>query len=292
MLAKATFRKQAVQGFIIFVGATLTAFGTKYIFDPAGLVTGGVSGLSIIIRQLSETWLPFTIPLWLSSILLNVPIFAFAAVTSGLRSILRTGAVWLIMTVELYFFPDCTLFPDSNLLLICVYGAVVYGAAVGLLISARATSGGTDLLAYTLHRYFRHINLGRMIQIIDGLIVVAGAIVFSVEHTLFAVICVYLTGRVTDYIINTGRSAKAALIISRQSDKIAAGIMRDLNRGVTGLSGTGMFTGEDKKVLLCICSKRDIVSIKDIVRECDPEAFVVVADAAEVMGEGFIQEWT
>ncbi|MDO4632906.1 MAG: YitT family protein [Eubacteriales bacterium] len=271
-------------------GATLTAFATKYIYDPSGLVTGGVSGLCIIIRQLSDTWFGWPVPLWLSNTLLNIPIFLFAIWSSGWKGILRTAAVWLLMTVELAWFPDAALIPD-NLLLVTIYGGICFGAGCGLLLSAEATSGGTDLLGYTLHRYIRSVSVGRLIQILDGCVVAAGALVFGIERTLIAVISVYVMGKVIDAVVSRGRSAKMALIISEESEKIASEIMSSLDRGVTGLKGQGMYTSKDKTVLVCICSNRDIVSIKDIVSKYDSKAFFTVTNVSEAMGEGFVEEW-
>lgn len=279
----------AKDGLFLFLGATLIAVGTKYVYDPAGLVTGGVSGLSIVIRELSGKS-GREIPLWLSSIFLNIPIFLLAFRTDGLRNILRSSLVWLALTVELYLLPTSTLSGD-NLLLVAIYGAICFGVGTGLLIQARATSGGTDMLGYSLHHYFRHISMGRIIQIVDGVVVLIGAVVFNLEHTLYAVISVYIMGKVTDYVLNTGKSAKMALIISDQNEKIALDILEEVSRGVTGLRGKGMYTGEGRIILICICSTRDIVNIKDIVREYDKKAFLVVADVAEALGEGFIEDW-
>ena len=290
MKKKVSWKYRIRDYFIMVIGATLIAFGTKYIYDPAGLVTGGVSGLSIVIRELSQRYMGTVIPLWLSNIILNVPIFALALFTNGARNILRTVFVWAVMTAELYFFPNRVFIPD-NLLLVAVYGAIFYGVGTGLLIQAQSTSGGSDMLGYSLHQYFRSISIGRIIQVIDGIVVVTGAIVFNIEHTLYAIISVYIMGKITDYIISSGRSARMALIISDKSSLIASDILEQLDRGVTGLKGKGMYTGDDKVILICICSTRDIVSIKDIVREYDRNAFFVVADVAEAMGEGFLEDW-
>ena len=290
MNRKNTVKKVLQDGLILFIGATLTAFGTKYIYDPSGMVTGGVSGLSIVLRYVSSNYLGFEIPLWMGSILLNLPIFLLALYTDGKKNIARTAVVWVIMTLELYLFPDYR-FIEDNLLLIAIYGGLSFGVGTGLLLRAGATSGGTDMLGKSLHHYFPQVTMGRMIQILDGCVVLIGAAVFHVERTLFAILSVYVMGRVTDYVLDTGKSAKMAMIISEQNDSIAKEILRELDRGVTALNGTGMYTGEPKKVLVCICSRRDLVVIKNIVTEYDPKAFFTVGDVSEVMGEGFMEDW-
>lgn len=276
---------------VIFLGSTLMAFAVKYIFDPAGLVTGGVSGLTIIIKDLSGRFFGYEIPLWVSNVVLNVPIFLFAIKTDGLKSVLRTGLSWVIMSAELAIFPEWSFVPD-NLLLVALYGGLCFGAATGILLSARATSGGTDMLGNSLHKYFRQYSMGRIIQVLDGIIVVLGAVVFDIEHTLFAIISVYVMGRVTDKVLDRGKRAKMAFIISEKNQEIAHEIMTELDRGVTALHGKGMYQGEEREVLFCICSKRDIVDIKDIVRDYDKNAFFIIGSASEVLGEGFIENWT
>ena len=281
MKNKRNVRRLVLDVLLMIIGATLTAVSTKYIYDPAGLVTGGVSGLSIIARSVSARYLAREIPLWLSSIIFNIPIFLYAMRVSGLRSILRTGFVWILMTVELYLLPEMTLIPD-NLLLVAIYGSILMGVGSGLLLLAHATSGGSDMLGESLHHHIRSVSVGRLIQVIDGIIVAAGLLTFGIEHTLYAV----------DLVLNRGRSARMATIISDESELIASEIMATLNRGVTGLNGCGMYTGKDKRVLICICSNKDLVTIKDIVRKHDPRAFLVVGNVTEALGEGFVEEWS
>lgn len=279
---------------LILIGSTVTSIATKYFFDPAGLVTGGVSGLAIIIKYLTGEYSPLQIPLWVSNLLVNIPIFLFAWKTEGFRSIMRTGLSWLIITAELAIFPEYDLI-SGNLLLVSVYGGICFGIGTGLLLMARATSGGTDMLGNTLHRYVRQYSVGRLIQFLDGIVVILGAVVFNVEHTLYALISVYIMGKITDWILTQGRTAKCAMIISDCSDEIARSILDDLSRGVTSVSGTGMYSGSSRKILICICSNKDIVEIKDIVKQYDRKAFFVIHDVTEAMGEGFVEnveKWT
>lgn len=279
---------------LILIGSTVTSIATKYFFDPAGLVTGGVSGLAIIIKYLTGEYSSLQIPLWVSNLLVNIPIFLFAWKTEGFRSIMRTGLSWLIITAELAIFPEYDLI-SGNLLLVSVYGGICFGIGTGLLLMARATSGGTDMLGNTLHRYVRQYSVGRLIQFLDGIVVILGAVVFNVEHTLYALISVYIMGKITDWILTQGRTAKCAMIISDCSDEIARSILDDLSRGVTSVSGTGMYSGSSRKILICICSNKDIVEIKDIVKQYDSKAFFVIHDVTEAMGEGFVEnveKWT
>ncbi len=275
---------------LLIIGATLTAIATKYVYDPAGLVTGGVTGLSIIAKSVGFRYYGLDIPLWMGSLIFNIPIFLYAIKQCGIKHVIRTGFVWAVLTAELYFLPDMSFIPD-NLLLVAIYGSILMGIGSGMLLSARATSGGSDMLGEAMHRTVRSVSVGRLIQIIDGIIVALGLVTFGIERTLYAIISVYIMGRVVDLYLHKGKSAKMATIISEKNDEIAQEIMTSLDRGVTGLYGSGMYTGNDKRVLLCICSNKDLVEIKDIVKKHDPKAFFVVGNVDEAMGEGFLEEW-
>ncbi len=284
--------KKRLRDFVlIFIGSSVTAFAVKYIFDPAGMVTGGVSGLAIIVRTLSAR-AGMEVPLWLSNVLLNVPVFLFAWRMLGFKSLLRTGLSWIIVSAELYVFRDAVLIAPEDLLLACIYGGICFGAGTGMLMMADASSGGSDLLAMALARVpaLRHISMGRLMQVLDGAVVAAGALVFGIEHTLYAVISVFLMGKVIDMVLSIGRTAKIALIISACPDEIAEDILTRLDRGVTRMEAVGGYSGERREVLVCVCTKRDIVRLKDIVRRHDPRAFCVVGDVGEALGEGFAEE--
>ena len=134
-------------------------------------------------------------------------------------------------------------------------------------------------------------TFGKAIQVLDGTIVILGLLEFGLERTLYAILSVYLCGKLTDYVIGRGLSAKIALIISNCNESIAKDIMTDLSRGVTGLRGKGMYSGKERTILVCICSNKDIVDIKDIVHHYDPKAFFIIGNVNEAMGEGFVETW-
>lgn len=292
---------------MILFGTTLLTIALEYVLDPSGLVTGGVSGLSIVIKSLGAK-AGVDIPLWVSNVLLNVPIFIFAWKTDGLAGILRTFLSWVIMSVELVVLPEIPI-PHDNLFLVSLYGGVLFGAGTGILLSVHATSGGTDMLANAIIHHaakrqldrsktnrttkmFRQISYGTLIAVLDGIVVVVGALVFPLEHTLYALISIYIMGKITDLIVDRGKQAKMVMIISDKYEEIAKAVMTELDRGVTSLHATGMYLNTDRKVLLCICSRRELVEIKDIVKEHDRRAFFTIGSVNEVLGEGFVETWS
>lgn len=271
----------------IIIGTTVTSVAVKYLLDPAGLVTGGVSGLAIVVRYVTEN----RIPLWITNLVLNIPIFAFAWYIEGWKRIVRAAISWLLMTAELAFFPDYELVSD-NLFLVSIYGGILFGIGAGILISAKATTGGTDMLANTIAQLFRHVSVGTWIQVFDGIVVILGAFVFGITNTLYAIISVFICGFMTDFIIDSGKKAKMVLIISKAPDEIKEQILMEMDRGCTILNGEGAYTGQERKVVMCVCSNKDVFFIKDIVKDNDPGAFFIIATVSEAMGEGFIERWS
>ena len=163
------------------------------------------------------------------------------------------------------------------------------GAGVGLVLSAQVATGGTDLIATLLHMKFRAYSIAQILQVIDGLIILAGIYVCGIQASLYAVFAVFITSRVSDLITEGGKFSKAVYIISDQYEQIADAVLHQMNRGTTLLPAVGMYRGEEKNMLFCIVSKKEVVILKEHIRNIDVHAFVIVTDAREVLGEGFLE---
>ena len=159
-----------------------------------------------------------------------------------------------------------------------------------LCISWWRTTGGTDLLAAIIQKYLRHYSIAQIMQFIDGAIVVVGMYVFGVERALYAIIAVFLVTKVSDGIIEGLKFSKSVYIITDKPDEVSRMVMEDLDRGITGISAKGMYSGEDKLMLFCVVGKKELVHLKEKIDEIDENAFVIVGDAREVHGEGFIEK--
>ena len=268
--------------FTMLLVTAIMAAAIKLIYDPANLVTGGVSGAGIIVKELTG------IPLWLTNLAFNIPLFIAALAVKGWKFIRRTLVATLGLSFFLYILPDIRINMD-DLFLSALFGGVITGVGTGLVFMARSTTGGTDLLAAILQHYMRHFSVAQIMQVLDGLIVLAGAWVFGLKYALYAIIAVFAVGKLADGILEGMKFSKIAYIISEKPDEIAAAIMEELERGVTGLDGTGMYSGDAKNVLFCVVSRKEIVLVKDIVSKIDRNSFVIVTDAREVYGEGFIE---
>ena len=272
---------------LIIVGTAGVAFAVQCMYDPCGLVTGGFSGIAIIIKSLTEHIIPGGVPLWLTNLLLNIPVFIVAYIKMGKRFIGRTLFGTVMLSVWLYILPVIDL-AQGDMLLVALFGGVFSGAGMGMVLRANATTGGTDMVAALIQLKIRHYNVAQIMQILDGAIVILGFFVFGLRPSLYAIVAIFVTTKVSDAILEGFKYSKAAYIITDKYEKVAKVLMEELDRGATGLKATGMYTGKDRCVLYCVVSKKQIVTLKEIVVNIDPKAFVIVSDVREVLGEGFL----
>ena len=172
------------------------------------------------------------------------------------------------------------------LLLAAVYGGVILGIGIGMVFLGQGTTGGTDMMAALIQKYMRHYSIAQIMQFIDGLIVIVGMYVFGIQRALYAIIAVYLVTKVSDSLIEGLKFSKQTFIVTEKPDEVARVIMEDLDRGATGICGKGMYSGQEKTIIFCVVNKKEIVKLKELVDDIDPNAFVIVSDAREVHGEG------
>lgn len=279
-------RKFIKEIFFIMLGNILVAISIAVFFDPQGLVTGGVSGIAIAVSEVSQRLGGKPIPLGLTNMVLNIPLLILSYKILGKEVLGRT--VFSIIFLSLALSWAETLPPiEQDLVLSSVFGGVICGAGLGLVIRNHATTGGADLAAGIIHKYFKHISIARILFIIDAVVIGLGFFIFGAKATMYAGIAAFATSKMTDIILEGFDFAKAVFIISDYSDEIGEKIMVDTERGATALYGKGVYTGEEKRVLLVVMNSKEIIEVKDIVQEVDPNAFVIVTDVREVLGEGF-----
>lgn len=281
-------RIKAKNSLIVILGSMLMALGINFFYEPMRLVTGGVSGFAIIVKGLSRNVIDGGIPVWLTNLVINIFLFAGSYRILGKTFLRNTILGTLVFTGCLYIVPIVDL-AKGDLLLASIFGSVLSGAGLGLIFSAGCSSGGTDLLGAALQKYLRHYSVAQMLMIVDGMIVLAGAFVFGIDAALYAVIAVFITTKVMDAILEGLKFAKLALIITDKDKDISNAILYEMGRGVTLLPAKGGYSNNDKNVLLCAVDKKEIVRLMDIVDKNDPKAFMIVTDAREVLGEGFIE---
>ena len=271
----------------ILAGTFLMSLGINLAFDPMGLVCGGVTGLAIVVKYLTTAFWEGGLPVWLTNLLFNGPLFAIALIKKGKKYIAKTMFATVMLSVWIYLVPVYQLFDEY--VLATLFGGVMTGAGIGLVFARMATTGGTDLLSAIIHDRIKHFSIPQLLAVIDGAIVVLGAVVFGVENAMYAICVVYLCSKISDGMLQGLKFAKMAHIISDKAEEIAEVVLRDVDRGATGVKVQGMYSKEEKKMLICVVTKKEIVELIDIVHKIDPTAFVIVNDVHEVMGEGFIE---
>jgi uncharacterized membrane-anchored protein YitT (DUF2179 family) len=269
--------------FLILVGSTILAVSMHLFFIPNQLVAGGLSGTAQIINSFTG-W-----PIGTLTFVLNIPLFILGwRYLGGRRFLARTVIASFLFSAILdglkLLWPDVHLTDD--LALNALYGGVTAGVGVGLLFRARATSGGTDILARILEKRLG-LPLSQAYLYTDGLVVFVAGLAFGWERALYAVIGLYVGGVVTEVTVNGSNIMRVATIITGKPETVAERILAEMERGVTEWTGKGMYTGRERHVLLCAVSRAEIVPLKSIIHEADPEAFVIIGKAQEVLGEGF-----
>ena len=274
---------------MIIVGTGLMSLAINSVFDASGMVTGGFSGIAIIIKAWTKGLVNGGIPLWVTNCVLNIPLFFIAWRVKGFSFIKKAILGEISLSVWLAIQPVFHLAGD-DLLLAALYGGVIQGVGIGLVFLGGGTTGGTDMMAAIIQKFLQHYSISQIMQIIDGAVVVVGMYVFGIHKALYAIIAVYLVTKVSDGLIEGLKFSKAVYIITEKPKEIAEMIMEDLDRGATGINAKGMYSGQDKLMLFVVVNKKEIVMLKEKVDEIDPQAFVIVTDAREVHGEGFIEK--
>ena len=273
---------------MIIVGTGLLAFPIKCIFDPINLVTGGFTGIAILLKRLTDVFFEGGIPLWFANLALNIPVFFIALKVKGKHFIGRTAIATALLSVWLYIIPEID-FVEGDYILASVFGGVLSGIAMGIILYANATTGGTEMVAVLIQCKLKHYSVAQIMQVLDGIIVAAGLYVFGLRPSMYAVVTIFITSKMTDTILEGMKFSKAAYIITNRYEEVAESIIDKLERGVTGLHARGMYSGDEKCMLYCVVSKKEIVTLKELVYRIDRNAFIVVGDVREVLGEGFIE---
>lgn len=273
--------KRVMRYLLLTIGAFLMGLAVKMIFDTSGLVTGGVSGIAVILQKI------LNIPMWLTNIVINVPLFIYGFRTLERRVLWDSFYANFIFTLAIGLLPDIN--PVGNdIFLSAVAGGFTMGTGLGIILNCDATSGGADLAAYMIQKKSKRIKTVWIIFIIDAIIIALGTPAFGIPSSIYGVISVFTISFVSGKIVDGPAVSRTAYIISRNSIEIAAIINKRLERGVTGIKVMGMYENKEKIMLVCVVRKREIHKIVEIVEETDKHAFMWIGDAREVMGEGFV----
>jgi len=264
----------------IFIGVVLIGVSLSVFYMPQYLVTGGITGVAIILYDI------FNVPLWVTNVTMNIPILLMGYKLLGRGIFFKTlfGSMSLTGVLYVMQFVPCI---EPDIIIAVVFGGVVMGVGTALVLRKGATSGGTVLLSAILHRKVKYIKVTTFILIIDAVIIIAGMVVFGPLKMFYAIASVYVFTKVTDAVISGFRTAKATFILSTKSSEICQTLMKEIKRGITIIPVRGGYSGQEKDMLLCTMNQKDLVKAKEIIKEIDPTAFVIVTTVNEVLGNGF-----
>ena len=265
----------------IVLGTFLMALSFAIFFLPRDIAPGGITGLATIIASFRA------INVGLLSFMINLPLFAAGWKVVSLRFAIRSFLAMTLLSVFIDILPHVDI--SGDMMLASVFGGIVEGVGLGLVVRGGATTGGTDMVAALIQSRMRHYSVVQIMQVMDAAIVIAGLYVFGLRSTLYAVVSIFVMTKVSDAFLEGFKNSKAALIITNHHEEVAQRLMDELDRGVTGMDAKGMYTQNYKCVLYCVVSRKEIVRLKEIVNDVDPEAFVIVSDVREVLGEGFME---
>lgn len=265
--------------FLIIAGLLCSSAAYNLYLIPNNIAAGGFTGIGQLVNHFAD------ISVGTVSILLNVPLFLLSLKSLGLRFGLRSliAMFGLSLLIDHLPLPAAT----NDMLLACIFGGVLSGLGFGLVLRGSATTGGTDMMASLIHRHIPFIRVSVGIFAVDGLVIFASAFVFDQQAAMYALICTFLMNVVVDLVLEGPNSATSYFVISAHSDEIAQRVMEQMDRGVTAFYAKGMYSGEDKQVLLCVVNRFESVLLRKIVFTIDPKAFVIANKVHEVFGEGF-----
>ncbi|WP_025688209.1 YitT family protein [Paenibacillus zanthoxyli] len=267
---------------MITVGSLITALAFNLFLLPNRIASGGVSGLSV----LAESWLKaepaFT--QWA----LNIPLFILGVFILGRNYGLRSLLGSIVLPLFIYLTKDGPV-PTANPLLASIYGGIGVGLGLGLVFRGRGSTGGLTILAQIIQKV-TGLSFSMSVVLLDGTVITLAAFVLGMEQAMYALIGLFVTGRVIDALEVGFSYTKVAYIISDHTEAISEAILNDLDRGLTKLEAQGGYTGDSRTVLMVAVGQNETSRLKAIVRSVDPGAFVIISDAHEVLGKGFKRE--
>lgn len=281
-------RKESVGSIVlayakIIVGTALYAVGFQFFLYPNSIVTGGVTGIAMIINYLTG------LPVGVMTIVMNIPLFAYSWKKFGVSFMVRSLVGMLLSSALVDLLTLIPVNITNEPLLAAIYGGLVKGVGLGLIASANGTTGGVDIIAKFLRVKYQHINFGTLLMILDVSVIVLFAVIFGrYDSAMYAIIAMYIASKIIDLVLYGAINSKVCYIISDASSDIKTAINERLHRGATLLNGAGAYSGNEKSVILCVIKQQQIVDLRAIIREYDEHAFVIISDSREIFGKGFL----
>ena len=277
---KRSVRDELLNVLLIAAGLLLATLGYRLYLIPNNVAPGGFTGIGQIVNHLFPV-----VGVGMVNLILNVPLFVLSLRSMGLGFGLRSLLSSVALSLLLDYLPVPAMTDD--VLLSAVFGGVLCGAGFGLVLRGHATTGGSDMLASIVHRHVPALKVSVCLFATDAIVVIASGFVFDAAAAMYALISVFVMNVVIDQVLEGPGLARSHIIITTHGNEIAERILKELDRGVTALDAKGMYSGEDRTMLLCVVSRLEAVRLRAVVFSVDPRAFVIVQNVHEALGEGF-----
>lgn len=278
-LQKAAWREHIMAWLQIVIGCVIGAAAYPTFLDPGKIAPGGLTGVAMILKHLWG-W-----DIGITSLILNIPLFIIGYRAMGkvfaFRSLVAT--ILFSLAIDLLPLKEITVEPILGTL----YGGILLGIGLGFILRGGATTGGTDMAARMVHKYLPFLSVGMFLFLIDCVVVIAAWIFIGSSEALYALICIFVSGKAVDMVMLGLSQNKACFVITDAWERVSRRLLDEMERGVTQLTAKGAYTGKDRPVVLCVLPPQEVSRLKEIVRQEDERAFMFITEAHEALGEGF-----
>lgn len=267
---------------LMAVGAFLYALSITALIDANMLSAGGVTGVSTLVHRFTD------IPTGLLVFVINIPIIILGFLKLGKKFIIKTAIATAMVSVALEITETYIPAYETDNILAAIFGGIIMGLGLSFVFMRGGTTGGVDIIAKVINQRFRHLTVGRVLLTMDGLVIIITAIVFrNIETALYSVIAMFVSSKVMDTVLYGSDKGKIIYIVTDNPEEISRAIIEKVGRGVTMLKSRGAYTGKEREMLMCTVRLNEVSAVYSVVNEFDKNAFVVVGEAGEILGEGF-----
>lgn len=275
---------------MILAGSICYGVAIAMFSAPNNIAPGGVTGIATLLNYMSNNWnWPFEIPIGVATIVMNVPLLWAAWKVLGRGTAVRTliGILLSSVLVDVMdpYLGSLYAGDNANPILVCIFGGVILGIAVGLIMRRGGTTGGSEVISRLFEKKYPHMSVGSLILCVDAVVISISAVVYNaLENAMYAVVFVFISSQIIDRVVYGDRSGKLVMILSKKQPEITAAIMEKVNRGVTLLKAQGGYSGEDQDMMLCALRRNEVFRLRQVVFSIDPHAFVMTLSTDEVRG--------
>lgn len=278
-LKQAARREQCMAWLQIVIGCVIGAAAYPTFLDPGRIAPGGLTGVAMILKHLWG-W-----DIGITSLILNIPLFIVGYRAMGKVFAFRSLVATILFSLLIDLLPLRAITVDP--LLGTLYGGILLGIGLGFILRGGATTGGTDMCARLVHKYLPFLSVGMFLFLIDCVVIIAAWIFIGSSEALYALICIFVSGKAVDMVMLGLSQNKACFVITDAWERVSQRLLTEMERGVTQLSARGAYTGTERPVVLCVLPPQEVSRLKDIVRQEDEKAFMFITEAHEALGEGF-----